>query len=100
MADSTGLGYRGSALVIAGVLVVVALLYYFTAVSRTALFWAAFVLTRPLGATIANTLDKPRDHGGLGISDLYASAAFAILIIICILVLPQKAGKASDSGER
>jgi uncharacterized membrane-anchored protein len=58
MADDTGLGYNDSALVIAGVLAIVAALYFFTGVSRTLLFWAAFVLTRPLGATIANSFDK------------------------------------------
>ncbi|MBW4980752.1 hypothetical protein KZZ05_20980, partial [Marinobacter adhaerens] len=67
MADSTGLGYNGSALVIAAALAVTATLYYLTNVSRPLLFWAAFILTRPLGATLANSLDKPLAAGGLGI---------------------------------
>jgi uncharacterized membrane-anchored protein len=91
MAD-TGLGYNGSALVIAVALAVVAALYFFTTVSHTLLFWAAFVLTRPLGATIANSFDKPIADGGLAVSDLSASVALAILMVICILVLPQRAG--------
>jgi uncharacterized membrane-anchored protein len=80
MAD-TGLGYNDSALVIALVLAVLAALYYFTGVSRTFLFWAAFILTRPLGATIANSFDKPIDQGGLAVGDLKASAVLAVLIV-------------------
>jgi uncharacterized membrane-anchored protein len=90
---STGLGYHGSALVIAVALAVVTALYFFTAVSHTLLFWAAFILTRPLGATIANSFDKPVADGGLAVSDFSASAALAILIVICILVFPQEAGR-------
>lgn len=93
MADSTPLGYNGSALLIAGVLVVIAGLYYFTKVSHTTLFWAAFILTRPLGATVANSLDKPVVKGGLGINDITASAIFLILMIICLLFIPQRSGK-------
>lgn len=93
MADDTGLGYNGSALVIAAVLVLVAALFYFTDVSRTLLFWAAFILTRPLGATIANSFDKPVAQGGLGVSDLSASAVLAVLIIISIYLIPQRAGR-------
>jgi uncharacterized membrane-anchored protein len=90
---NTGLGYHGSALVIAVALAVVAVLYFFTEVSHTLLFWTAFVLTRPLGATLANSLDKPVADGGLAVSDFSASAALAIGIVICILVFPQRAGK-------
>jgi len=90
---NTGLGYHGSALVIAVALAVVAVLYFFTEVSHTLLFWTAFVLTRPLGATLANSLDKPVADGGLAVSDYSASAALAIGIVICILVFPQRAGK-------
>jgi len=92
MAD-TGLGYHGSALVIAIALACIAALYFFTTASHTLLFWAAFILTRPLGATIANSFDKPLAQGGLAVSDLSASAALTLLMIICILVLPQRAGK-------
>jgi uncharacterized membrane-anchored protein len=93
MADSTGLGFNGSALVIAVALAVVAALYFFTRVSHTLLFWAAFVLTRPLGATIANSLDKPVAQGGLAISDLTATAVLAAAMIVCLLTIPQRAGQ-------
>lgn len=93
MADNTGLGYNGSALAIAAVLAVMAGLYFYTKVSHVFLFWAAFILTRPLGATIANSLDKPLAHGGLGISDITASIVLTVLMLICLLVIPQRAGQ-------
>jgi uncharacterized membrane-anchored protein len=96
MADDTGLGYNDSALVIACALAIVAILYYFTGASRTLLFWAAFVLTRPLGATIANSFDKPVSQGGLAVGDLKASAVLAVLIIISIFLIPQR--PARDAG--
>jgi uncharacterized membrane-anchored protein len=92
MAD-TGLGYNDSALVIAIVLAIIAALYYFTSVSHTLLFWAAFILTRPLGATIANSFDKPIVQGGLAVSDLAASAVLAVLIIIAVVLIPQRAAR-------
>lgn len=92
MADSTGLGYNGSALLIAVALAVISALYIFTQVSRTSLFWAAFILTRPLGATLANSLDKPAANGGLGVSDVALTAAFAVLMFIGLLLIPQRAG--------
>jgi uncharacterized membrane-anchored protein len=88
MADSTGLGYRGGAVVFAAGLAIVAAAYYWTAISRTTLFWAAFVLTRPLGATVGDFLDKPLDHGGLALSRYTASAFLAVLILICIASVP------------
>jgi uncharacterized membrane-anchored protein len=90
MADSTGLGYRGGALVFAAGLAVIAVLYLWTSTSRTALFWAAFVLTRPLGATVGDFLDKPVDHGGLALSRYAASAALAIVMVLLILVTPRR----------
>jgi uncharacterized membrane-anchored protein len=90
MADSTGLGYRGGAVVFAAGLAIVACAYFWTSISRTALFWAAFVLTRPLGATVGDFLDKPLNHGGLALSRYTASAALAALIVILITVLPQR----------
>jgi uncharacterized membrane-anchored protein len=93
MADSTGLGYRGGALVFAAGLAIVAGAYYWTTISRTALFWAAFVLTRPLGATVGDFLDKPLDHGGLALSRYAASAALAVAIVACVALLPARAGK-------
>jgi len=93
MADSTGLGYRGGAVVFAAGLAIVAAAYYWTSISRTALFWAAFVLTRPLGATVGDFLDKPLNHGGLALSRFTASAVLAASIIALIIVLPQRAKK-------
>jgi uncharacterized membrane-anchored protein len=91
-ADSTGLGYEGGALVFGAALAVVAAAYYWTNVSRVTLFWTAFILTRPLGATVGDFLDKPIDHGGLALSRPLASAVIAAFILGCLLVLPQRAG--------
>ena len=99
MADSTGLGYEGGALVFAAGLVAVAAGYFFTNVSRTLLFWSAFILTRPLGATVGDLLDKPVSHGGLALGRFEASAVLAALIIACILLLPQRAGQHPGATE-
>ncbi len=93
MADSTGLGYGGGAIVFAALLGLVAWAYYATAVSRVALFWTAFILTRPLGATVGDFLDKPVAHGGLALSRPLASAVIAVFIVVCLVVLPQRAGR-------
>ncbi len=90
-ADKTGLGYQGAAVVFAIGLAVVAGAYYWTKVSHTILFWAAFVLTRPLGATVGDFLDKPHAHGGLALSRYLASAVLAVVIIGCIFFLPRRA---------
>ena len=92
-ADTGGLGYGGGALVFASGLAVIIALYFSTKISRVLLFWTAFILTRPLGATVGDLLDKPLDHGGLAFSRPLASAIIAAFIIICILVLPQRAGR-------
>jgi uncharacterized membrane-anchored protein len=92
MADSTGLGYEGGALVFAAGLAVLALAYYRTDMSRVLLFWAAFILTRPLGATVGDLLDKPIKHGGFALSRPIASAVIAVFIVAGILLLPQRAG--------
>jgi uncharacterized membrane-anchored protein len=92
MADSTGLGYEGGALVFAAGLAILAVTYYRTTVSRVLLFWAAFILTRPLGATVGDFLDKPVSHGGLALSRPLASAVIATLIVACIVILPQRPG--------
>ena len=92
IADDTGLGYEGGALVFGAGLAGLAAAYYWANLSRVLLFWAAFILTRPLGATVGDLLDKPLDHGGLALSRPIASAVLAIFIIACILVLPQRAG--------
>ena len=92
MADRTPLGYNGSAALIGVVLVVLAALYFLTKVSHTFLFWAAFILTRPLGATLANSMDKPVAQGGLAISDVTASGVLALAMVVCLLVIPQRQG--------
>jgi uncharacterized membrane-anchored protein len=92
IADSTGLGYEGGALVFAAVLAGVAAAYYRTNLSHVLLFWAAFILTRPLGATVGDFLDKPVSNGGLALSRPIASAVIAAFIIGCLLILPQRAG--------
>jgi uncharacterized membrane-anchored protein len=92
IADTGGLGYEGGALVFAAGLAVTAALYYWTDISRVLLFWTAFILTRPLGATLGDFFDKPLDHGGLALSRPIASAVIAAIIIGCILLIPQKAG--------
>ena len=71
----------------------IALLYFATRINRVALFWAAFILTRPLGATVGDFLDKPLDHGGLNLSRPLASLVLVATIVILILVLPQRAGR-------
>ena len=93
LADTGGLGSEGGALVFGAGLMIVAAAYYWTNVSRVTLFWAAFILTRPLGATIGDFLDKPVSHGGLDLSRPMASAAIAIFIVACVLLLPQRAGR-------
>ncbi len=93
MADDTGLGYDGGAIVFALGLAVIAGAYLWTNISRVVLFWAAFILTRPLGATVGDFLDKPVSDGGLALSRPIASAVIAAFILVCLLVLPQRAGQ-------
>ena len=93
IADTRGLGYQGGALVFAAGLIVIGGIYLWTNVSRVLLFWSAFILTRPLGATVGDFLDKPVSHGGLAFSRPLASALIAVFIIACLLVLPQRAGR-------
>jgi uncharacterized membrane-anchored protein len=100
MADTTSLGYGGGALVFGAALAVVAAAYYWTNVSRVTLFWAAFILTRPLGATVGDFLDKPLDHGGLALSRPIATLVLAVFIAGCILVLPQRAGSHPGQPEK
>jgi uncharacterized membrane-anchored protein len=88
-----GLGYAGGALVFAVVLLIVAAFYYWTEVSRVLLFWTAFVVTRPLGATVGDFMDKPVAKGGLDLSRPVATAALALAIVLLIVILPQKAGR-------
>ncbi|HEY4072342.1 MAG TPA: hypothetical protein VGM52_04485 [Herbaspirillum sp.] len=88
-ADSAGLGYSGGAIVFGSLLLIVAALYYRSKISRTVLFWAAFILTRPLGAVVGDFLDKPIDAGGLALSRYTASAALLSFIIACIVAFRQ-----------
>ena len=90
MADSTPLGYKGAAAVFGAALVAVALCYFYTKISRALLFWAAFILTRPLGATLGDLLDKPHAQGGMQLSRYIATAAIAIVIVASILLIPQR----------
>jgi uncharacterized membrane-anchored protein len=99
-ADTTALGYEGGALVFAAGLAIVAAAYYWTSVSRVLLFWAAFILTRPLGATVGDFLDKPVNHGGLNLSRPLASAVIAAFIIGCIVLLPQRAATHREHSQR
>jgi len=92
MADTNGLGYEAGAVVFAVGLAVAAAAYFYTKISHTLLFWAAFILTRPLGATLGDLLDKPLDRGGLEISRFLASGVLAAIIVALILILPQRAG--------
>lgn len=93
LADTGGLGYQGGALVFAAALAVVIVLHYRTSVSRVALFWAAFILTRPLGAMVGDFLDKPAADGGLDLSRPLASAVIGAFIVALIVLLPQRAGR-------
>lgn len=90
-ADTAGLGYLGAAAIFGGLLLVTAGLYYFTGVSRAALFWAAFVLTRPLGAVVGDFLDKPAAKGGLEFSRFTATGVLLFAIAMLIVLLPQRA---------
>src|ERR1039457_5264927 len=92
-ADTAGLGYGGGALLFGTLLALVAAAYYWTKISHTVLFWAAFILTRPLGAVVGDLLDKPVDAGGLALSRYSASAALLVFMIACILIFPQRAAK-------
>jgi len=89
---SEGTGFAGGVGLFCGLLAVIALLYFFTKISRTILFWMAFILTRPLGASLGDLLTKPHDDGGLNLSRYVATGVIAVAMIVCILIFPQKAG--------
>jgi uncharacterized membrane-anchored protein len=95
-ADTAGLGYLGAALIFGGVLAAIVAAHYFTNLSKTFLFWSAFIVTRPLGAVVGDFLDKPVSAGGLALSRYSASATLIIVIIACILIFPQRAGKTAS----
>lgn len=90
-ADTQGMGYAGSAVLFGSLLALIALAWYATRISRTTLFWAAFILTRPLGAVVGDLLDKPVDHGGLALSRYVASFVLLAIIVVCIWLIPQRA---------
>jgi uncharacterized membrane-anchored protein len=90
VADTNEMGYLGAAAVFGGLLVVTALLYYFTSLSRVILFWTAFILTRPLGAVVGDFLDKPRNDGGLALSRYTASLVLVAVIVALIVIFRQK----------
>jgi uncharacterized membrane-anchored protein len=92
-AADAGLGYLGGAIAFGAALAVLAALYFATRVSRVGLFWLAFILTRPLGATVADFFDKPHSQGGLDVSRPLASPILAVFIVLCLLAFPQRAGR-------
>jgi uncharacterized membrane-anchored protein len=92
-ADTADLGYMGAAILFGTLLALIATAYYWTSISRTILFWAAFILTRPLGAVVGDFLDKPYSHGGLALSRYSASAVLFVCILACIFIFPQRAAK-------
>src|SRR6266542_3082212 len=97
LADTSGLGYEGSALVFSGALALIAALYFFTQISHTTLFWSAFILTRPLGATLGDLLTKPVDHGGLNLSRFTSSYVIAGFMVVCILFFSQRSKQKAPS---
>jgi uncharacterized membrane-anchored protein len=92
-ADTAALGYLGAAIIFGAMLLIVILAHYFTHVSKTVLFWTAFIVTRPLGAVLGDFLDKPIASGGLALSRYGASASLLAAIIACMLLFPQRATK-------
>jgi uncharacterized membrane-anchored protein len=94
-ADSAGFGYTGAALIFGGALLLLVLAYYATSISRTVLFWCAFILTRPLGAVVGDYLDKPVANGGLAMSRYGASIALVAFIAVCIAVFRQRPARAA-----
>ena len=89
-ADTAGFGYSGGAIVFGTLLAAVAAAYYWTKISHTLLFWAAFILTRPLGAVVGDFLDKPINKGGLELSRYSASATLIVLIVFCIFIFSHR----------
>src|SRR5581483_4917871 len=90
VADTNEIGYLGAAGIFGSLLLITALLYYFTTLSHAVLFWAAFILTRPLGAVVGDFLDKPHSEGGLALSRYAASISLFIVIAVLILIFPQR----------
>jgi uncharacterized membrane-anchored protein len=97
-ADTGGLGYEGGALLFGGLLVVVGMIYGLTRTYGAVFFWLGFILTRPLGATVGDLLTKPHSHGGLHLSRISSSLAIALLIVLCIAVLPQRPARTAAAA--
>lgn len=91
LADSSGLGFAGGAILIASLIGLIVLAYFYTSISRTGLFWIAFVLTRPLGATMGDLLTKPMEHGGLGFGTVGSSAVLFTVLVGCVIMVMRKA---------
>jgi len=94
-ADTAGLGYVSAAIIFSGFLISITAAYFWTTISRTVLFWAAFVLTRPLGAVVGDYLDKPIAQGGLELNRYIASIGLLVIIVSLIFVFPQRAAQKS-----
>lgn len=92
-ADTAGLGYGGGAIIFSALLLSVLAAYFWSNLSRPLIFWAAFILTRPLGAVLGDFLDKPVSEGGLALSRYFASATLVLIIMACLLIFPQRAAK-------
>ncbi|HXF59840.1 MAG TPA: hypothetical protein VN539_08440 [Candidatus Saccharimonadales bacterium] len=90
VADTAGFGYKGAAILFGSLLALTAAAYFWTRISRTALFWAAFILTRPLGAVLGDLLDKPVAKGGMALSRYGASAVLVAFVVACILAFRQR----------
>lgn len=97
-ADSLNSGFEGGALIFSGLIALVALAYFFTKISHAILFWAAFILTRPLGATLGDILTKPVAHGGLNLSRINSSLVIAAFMILAILVAGRRSERSGDGG--
>ena len=96
MADNSGLGFSGGALLIGGLLLLIALAYYLISLSRVLLFWAAFVLTRPFGATFGDLLTKPVEKGGLNLGTVGSSAVLFVVLAVLVFVSVRRG---RDKGE-
>jgi uncharacterized membrane-anchored protein len=90
LADSSGLGFAGGAALISTLIALIVLAYFFTSISRTALFWIAFVLTRPLGATVGDLLTKPLEKGGLGFGTIGSSAVLLAVLVVSIILVSRR----------
>ena len=95
-ADTAGLGYGGGIILFVGLLALVVAAYFFTKISRTLLFWVAFVLTRPLGAVVGDFLDKPLKEGGFALSRYSATASLFVFIVACILIFRHRAARKAN----